>query len=243
MTNVHYINWVMVMTERVNLEPAFVLHSRAYRNSSLILELFTMRHGRVAAIARSARGPRSRYQGKLQLFAPLLISWSGRSDLKNVGNIELNGLAYQLEGTSLLCGFYLNELIMRLIGHEDPFTKVYEQYQTTLNALEKGGFIEPQLRYFEKQLLNELGYGLPLTHDALTGAKIEAQGFYRYLPDRGFVCAEVEDDPAVYPGQLLIDFNQEQVTCTQALKRIKGLMRFVLSRHLGERPVFSRELL
>lgn len=233
----------MVMTERVNLEPVFVLHSRAYRNSSLILELFSMRYGRVAGVARSARGPRSRYQGNLQLFSPLLVSWSGRGELKTIGNVELNGLAYQLEGTSLLCGFYLNELMMRLMKHEDPFPKVYEYYQTALNALEQNEGVEPQLRYFEKHLLNELGYGIPLSYDVLTGSQINQQGYYRYLPERGFASCDPSDDAAVFPGYLLTALASETLQDQADLKRIKQLMRFVLSRHLGERPIFSRELL
>ena len=211
----------MVMTERVNLEPVFVLHSRAYRNSSLILELFSMRHGRIAGIARSARGPRSRYQGKLQLFSPLLVSWSGRSDLKNIGTVELSGLAYQLEGTSLLCGFYLNELLMRLMTHEDPFPKVYECYQNTLNVLEKNNSIESQLRYFEKHLLNELGYGIPLTYDITTGLEINCQKHYRYLPARGFILCEPSEDALVFPGYVLNALAKETLKNSDDLRRVK----------------------
>jgi DNA repair protein RecO (recombination protein O) len=231
------------MSNRVDLEPAFVLHTRAYRNSSLVVELFTMRHGRMGMMARSARGPRSRYQGNLQLFSPLLVSWTGRSNLKNLGNIELCGLSYQLEGSALLCGFYLNELLMRLMNHEDPYPKIYEYYQTTLNTLEQGGLIEPQLRYFEKNLLNELGYGIPLTHDITSGCEVSAAGFYRYLPERGFVQCENGADTSVFPGSVLLAFHEEALIDQVDLKLIKRLMRFVLARHLGDKPVFSREIL
>lgn len=233
-----------MMTNLVDLEPAFVLHTRAYRNSSLILELFTMRHGRIAVMARSARGPRSRYQGKLQLFAPMLVSYSGRSDLKNLGNVELNGLSYQLEGTPLLCGFYLNELLMRLLKHEDPYQRIYEYYQNTLNSLERNEQYEFQLRYFEKNLLSELGYGLPLTHDVTTGCEISDAGFYRYLPSHGFVQSESNpEDKMIFSGATLRAFDQENLIESHDCRQIKALMRAVLSSHLGEKPLSSRDVL
>ncbi len=231
------------MTNRVDLEPAFVLHSRAYRNSSLIVELFTMRYGRIGVVARSARGPRSRYQGKLQLFSPLLVSWSGRSDLKNMGNVEFSGLFYELNGTALLCGFYLNELLMRLLRHEDPYPKIYEYYQATLNVLEQGAVIEPQLRYFEKWVLSELGYGIPLTHDVTRGSEICATCFYRYVPERGFVQCTDEKGPMVFSGSVLQAFHNETLSDAADLLLIKRLMRLVLTRYLGAKPVYSREIL
>jgi DNA repair protein RecO (recombination protein O) len=232
------------MSNRVDLEPAFVLHTRAYRNSSLIVELFTMRYGRIAVVARSARGPRSRYQGKLQLFAPMLVSYSGRSELKNMGNVELNGLSYQLDGKALLCGFYLHELIMRLIKHEDPYPSVYEYYQNTLNILEQHESFEVQLRYFERHLLNELGYGIPLTHDITSGCEISAAGYYRYLPARGFVQCDMNiEDPMIFSGAVLQALEKETLREADDLKQVKRLLRFVLARHLGDKPLTSRDIL
>lgn len=203
-----------------------------------------MRHGRIGVVARSARGPRSRYQGKLQLFSPMLVSYSGRSDLKNLGNVELNGLAYQLDGTALLCGFYLNELLMRLVKHEDPYPMVYEYYQNTLNILERGDSFEVQLRYFEKQLLNELGYGIPLTHDVTSGCELSGAGYYRYLPERGFVsCQPNIDDPMIFSGGVLQALHQETLQDADDCRQAKRLLRFVLSRHLGSKPLSSRDIL
>ncbi len=225
------------MSNRVDLEPAFVLHTRPYRNSSLIVELFTMRYGRVGVMARSARGPRSRYRGILQPFSPLLVSWTGRSNLKNLGNVELCGLSYQLDGTALLCGFYLNELLMRLVKHDDPYLKLYERYQTTLNALESGHQVQVQLRYFEKNLLSELGYGIPLLHDVTSGCEISAAGFYRYVPERGFVQCGQGDQALVFPGSLLLALYHETLVEHGDLNLVKQLMRLVLSRYIGEKPL------
>lgn len=233
----------MTNTTRVLLEPVFVLHSRPYRNSSLIVELFTMRYGRVAAVARSARGPRSRYQGRLQLFSPLLVSWSGRTDLKNLNHMEPQGQSYWLEGDALLCGFYLNELLMKLLRHEDPYPELYQRYQTILSLLELERQFEPSLRYFERQLLQDIGYGLPLKHDVATGQAIIGEHYYRYVVERGFVASEPSNDVFVFPGNVLKKLSEETLATAEELRFAKRLMRMALARHLGNKPLQSRKLM
>ena len=229
---------------RVMLEPAFVLHSRPYQNSSLIVELFTLRFGRMTVIARSARGPRSRYQGKLQLFSPLLVSWSGRSDLKCLGEMECHGVAYQLEGKALLCGFYLNELLIRLLKHEDPYPEIYHCYQQLLHDFEKNDFVEAELRYFEKNLLRELGYELSLNHDVITASHISPELTYRYDPDRGFIQAMMLDnDLTLFSGHFLRAFDQESLETLEDCRSAKRLMRLALVRHLGDKPLHTRLLM
>lgn len=220
---------------RIELEPAFVLHRRPYSNSSWIVELFTPNHGRVAALARSARGPRSRYKGSLELFSPLLISWYGRRELKTLGNIELRSAPYFLSANSLSCGFYLNELLLRLLHREDPHNNLFYAYEKTLRTIMEPHSQEVGLRYFEKQLLQELGYGLPW---------VDGEGDYRYLPDRGFVLSEYSvNNPIVFSGSMLMAFQQEKLAEKEHLQQAKQLMRLVLSQHLGEKPLKSRELL
>lgn len=233
----------MTNTTRVTLEPVFVLHSRPYRNSSLIVELFSMRHGRIAALARSARGPRSRYQGRLQLFSPLLVSWSGRSDLKSLNQMEPQGQSYLLEGNALLCAFYLNELLLKLLRHEDPYLELFQRYQTILSLLESERHFEPSLRYFEKQLLQEIGYGLPLRRDVVTGQDVVEDCFYRYVIERGFVATEPSDDVFIFPGSMLKKLAEETLTTEEELRFAKRLMRMALSRHLGNKPLHSRKLM
>lgn len=233
----------MTNTARVTLEPVFVLHSRAYRNSSLIVEFFSMRYGRIAAVARSARGPRSRYQGRLQLFSPLLVSWSGRRDLKSMSQMEPQGQSYLLEGDALLCAFYLNELLLKLLRHEDPYPSLYQRYQNMLNQLESDKQFEPQLRYFEKQLLQEIGYGLPLKRDVISGHDIDENAFYRYVIERGFVATDPADDIFIFPGTMLKKLSAETLETSEDLRFAKRLMRMALSRHLGNKPLHSRQLL
>lgn len=232
------------MTTRVILEPVFILHGRPYRNTSLIVEMFTMRYGRVAALARSARGLSSRYKGKLQPFSPMLASWTGRSELMNLGQVELNGMAYQIEGQALLCAFYLNELIMRLLQRDDPYPILFEQYQATLNALEKKASLEKTLRCFEKNLLERLGYGLSLERDAQTGEDIQSDQLYQYIPERGFLrCDVVMEGLAIFSGKSLLSLREEKFCDKKCLQDAKRLMRIILSHHLGPKPLKSRELL
>ena len=172
------------MSQRVVLEPAFILHRRPYSNTSLILDLLTQNHGRISALAKSARGLKSRYKGALEMFSPLLVSWSGLRELKLLGTVELNGMPCLLEGESLWCGFYLNELLMRILHREDPCHRLFQHYQQALTQLRIPVSCETVLRIFEKELLNELGYGLPLQ------IPIEPDYYYQYVPDHGFLCLD-----------------------------------------------------
>lgn len=231
------------MQNRIVHQYAFVLHSRPYLNSSLIVELFTQEYGRVSVVARSARGPKSRYRGMLQSFTPLLISWYGRHELKTLGETELAGLPHNLKGDALLCGFYLNELLMRLLHREDPYSQLFEFYESSLRDLSSSMEIQPVLRRFEKRLLYFLGYGLPLLRDAQSGEFLSADLFYQYLPDRGFVFCDPIDDGMVFSGKSLIEINLEHFNDPVILRDAKRLMRIILTRHLGDKPLKSREML
>ena len=230
------------MKKRVVLEPAFILHRRPYSNTSLILELLTPNYGRVASLARSARGLKSRYKGTLEPFAPLLVSWSGHSNLKSLSKVELNDTPYLLKGETLLCAFYLNELLIRLLYHEDPCLRLFYYYQ---NALEKliNSQLEATLRCFERQLLEELGYGLPLSCDIEMKSPLKADRFYRYLPDCGFLSCEKSKEKDIFSGKSLLALQKELFSDEDSLKEIKQLMRLTLGRLLGKKPLKSRELL
>lgn len=233
------------MMQRVELEPAYVLHRRPYSNTSWIVEFFTERHGRMAAIARSARGLKSRYRGRIELFLPMLISWSGRGELKTLGQVEFSSAPLLLNGNALLCGFYLNEILMRLLHRDDPYPQLFDIYQTVLHSLEASPeLLQVALRCFEKKLLQELGYGLSLTEELHTGALIEPLGYYQFISDRGFVrCSSNENAAEVFLGSSLLALHHEQFNDARELNEAKRLMRLVLARHLGDRPIKSRDLL
>jgi len=231
------------VTHRILLEPIFVLHTRPYRNTSLIVELLTPHHGRIAVIARSARGLKSRYRGMLQAFSPLLASWLGQRELKTLGNVERNGAVYQLAGEALICGFYLNELLMRLLQRDDPCLNIFYLYKKTLDRFTEEETLQSALRYFEKNLLQEIGYALPLHRDAQTGEPIHPERHYQYLPDRGFLQSPESETTTTYSGHSLCALKNEQLDNNKLLQEAKHLLRTALTRHLGNKPIKSRELL
>lgn len=227
--------------QRINLTPVYVLHTRPFGNTSLIVDLFSEEYGRISVIARSARGIKSRYQGKLQLFVPMLASWSGRYELKTLGNVELDGMPHQLNQKPLFCGFYLNELLMQLLHKEDPHPRLYAIYRYSLSQFEKNQTVSSTLRLFEKKLLDELGYGLPLTHEAETRKPIRADAWYRYEHHHGFFpCAQSECEQ--FLGADLLSIAAECFDSDSVEQAAKRLMRCVLANLLGNKQLRSREL-
>ena len=232
------------MTTRITLEPAYVLHRRPYRNTSLIVELFSQHYGRVSVVAKSARGFKSRYRGALDLFSPLLVSWVGQRELKTLGNIELHDSPLMLEQSALLCGFYMNELLMRLLQRDDPYPDLFIFYQQTLRQLLQRNSLSLLLRQFEKKLLEELGYGLPLHREFQSGLPIDPNAYYEYIPDQGFLRSEKKvPDAFVFLGHSLIALNTGHFHEEKTLQDIKRLMRMAIACHLGSKPLRSRELL
>src|SRR5215813_9854469 len=164
---------------------AFVLHAYPYRETSLIVEAFTREFGRVAMVARGAKRPRSELRGLLQAFQPLLLSWSGQQELKTLLRAEWRGGLPRVGGSALLCGFYLNELLLKLLPREDPHPTLFDDYEAALRQLASGEPQAPVLRGFEVRLLAEMGYAMPLTHEADTGRPIDPHARYYYAFDRG----------------------------------------------------------
>ncbi len=253
---------------RVLLEGAYVLHRRPYRDSSLIVELLTCRHGRVAVVARGARRPRSRYRGVLEPFRPLLASWQGRGELATLGGVEAQPGAAGLPAPLLPHGFYLNELLLRLLHRNDPCEEVFHLYAGVLRALagmangsQKGAqnevAVQRRLRIFEKRLLEALGYG-PMLEQDVTGAAVDAKGLYYYVPQQGVRRATScpakvprkdqgrERETAVthaYLGRSLLDLAAETLDDVRSLRESRRLLRQVLRELLGDRPLHSRRLL
>lgn len=227
---------------RIDFTPAYVLHTRPFRNTSLIVDFFSQVYGRVSAVARSARGPKSRYQGQLQLFTPLLISWSGRHELKTLGAIELTGMPLQLNQKPLFCGFYCNELLMRLLHKEDPHADLFGAYHDCLHQLENGSDNQLSiiLRLFEKKLLASLGYGLSLTHESKTRTPIQPDGYYHFVPQQGFLIA-TDNTTTAFLGRELLLIAEEKLGNDAVMQSAKRLMRLALSGLLGDKPLHSRE--
>jgi DNA repair protein RecO (recombination protein O) len=250
---------------RVLLQPAYVLHRRAFRDNSLLLELFTPHYGRVGVIARGARQSSSRLAGVLQPFRSVLASWSGNGELPSLSAAEAEGGSQWLTGQALMGGFYLNELLMRLLHRFDPHPDLYTVYHHTVEALGEicrssesnkdnqavvsslSAKLECALRIFEKHLLEEIGYGLVLEYDAEQGQPIEAQQLYIYHLMQGPVRispgqAGVMPNRLTIRGQSLLDLARGHLDDKVSLREVKRLMRAALAEQLGERPVNSRRL-
>jgi DNA repair protein RecO (recombination protein O) len=217
--------------ERIALEPAFVLHHREYRDTSRILDVFTVRHGRLTLFARGARGPKSKYASLLMPFRPLLVSWSGRGDAAQLTAAEAHGDPLKLPPGQVLSGFYLNELIINLTTRHDPQTQLFEDYSQALRRLCADAEPAPALRVFEKRLLASIGYGLEFA--------VDAQGFYQFRPATGI--AEVRDtDADAYPGRCLLALQQETLTDAQSLDVARRVLRQALDHCLEGRELRTR---
>lgn len=217
-------------------QPAYVLHSRAYRESSALVDFLTAQ-GRLRAVLRGARGK----AGTLaRPFVPLDVEFRGRGELKTVGRLEAAGIPNLLSGDALFSGLYLNELLIRLLPAEDPHPALFEHYAMSVLALAQGRALEPLLRAFEWRLLNELGYGFALDLD-LHGQPVVAGGLYRLQTDSGLVPVG-QLQPGVFQGAELLAMAEADWSVPGALAAAKRLMRQAMAPHLGGRPLVSREL-
>jgi len=235
------------MRRRAEHEPAFVLHAYPYKETSLVIEAFSRAFGRDALLARGARRPRSAMRGVLLAFHPLRLGWSASAELGNLVSAEWAGALQPLAGRGLMCGFYHNELLLKLLAREDPHPALFAQYASALRELTADAKPSAQaavLRRFEVRLLAELGYGLALTHDVDSGAPIAAGERYHYAFDRGpqRVAAEPQVRWPVVRGATLIALATERYPDADVAAEAKRLMRGILDHYLEERRIFSRRV-
>lgn len=229
---------------RVELEPAFVLHTRLYRETSLIVEAFGRDTGRLGLIAKGARRPKSALRGSLQSFRPLLLSWSGKGELGLLTGAEPDGFVQPLAGAALFSGLYMNELLMRLMHRHDPHPELFHYYRVAIEALGQGQLTEGVLRIFEKHMLESIGYGLVLDRDIASGEPIHGDASYRYEIERGPTSAALDDDDdgVALTGETLLSLANERLESERALDEAKQLMRTALRRYLGDKPLATRTL-
>jgi DNA repair protein RecO (recombination protein O) len=228
---------------RVDLNPAYVLHARAYRETSQILEVFTADYGRVGLIARGARRPKSSFRGLLNPFQPLRLSWSGRGELATLREADLGGVAANLTGDRLMAGFYVNELLMRLLGRSDPHPQLFAHYISLIAEIGHGESLEPLLRRFELQLLSELGYALNLEKDAINHMPLQPDQAYEFRVEDGPVPVSGNaSDWAVFSGATLLAIGRMNFEDESHLRDAKRLLRSVLNHHLGDRGLQTRRV-
>ena len=208
------------VNQRIALQPAYVLSRRPYRESSLLLEVFTRDHGRVGLVARGAQSAKSKLRGVLEPLRPLLLSWNERGELGTLTAAEASEIRWTpLAGEAVYCGWYLNELLLRLITRHDAHPDLFGDYGETLAHLVTPP-VEPALRIFEKRLLSELGYGLQLPDDLDPGLR------YRYDWDDGPQPAEQG-----YRGDSLLALANERLQTPEQWREARHLLREALARH------------
>lgn len=230
------------MNARGSLFQAFVLHRRDYGNTSLLLEVFAAGRGRFPAIAKGARRPRHPTSALLQPFQPLWLDAIGRGEVLTLTRVEAAAPPIGLLGRPLLCGFYLNELLVRLLGREDPHDPLFAFYHAALTGLACGDDLESVLRQFEIRLLDELGYALALDVEADGDRPVVPDGAYVLVPGQGMRPAQADDRADRVSGATLLALAQGDRLAPHQLREARALLRRLLEPHLGGRPLKSREL-
>jgi DNA repair protein RecO (recombination protein O) len=254
------------------MDRGYVLHSYPYRETSLILQAWTEKHGRMGLVAKGARRPKSSIRAVLTPFQPLALEWFGRGELRTLKTAEPTVPATPLAGQSLMSAFYLNELLLKLTTRDDPHEGLfaaYDQAIAELRAVSRAGNtgdrpqsvenrglspIEPVLRRFELRLLQELGYALEMAREASHGPAIAAEREYFYVVERGAVPAAALTSTgagaeAATPanavrlrGQTLIDLERGRFEDPATVAQAKQLMRLLINHSLNGQELSTRIL-
>ncbi|HMM54340.1 MAG TPA: DNA repair protein RecO [Candidatus Desulfobacillus sp.] len=228
---------------RVDGQPAYVLHTHPFKETSLIVEAFSRDHGRIAMVARGARRPRSALRGLLMAFQPLELDWFGQGELRTLARIEWPGGQPLLQARALLSGYYMNELLLRLLPREDAHPALFQAYAGALRALAAGEPDQVSLRRFEKTLLKELGYGPPLDREAGSDQPVAPERRYAYVFERGPLRADAEESTReTFSGRALLAIARDDYSEAETLAQSKQLMRMLIQHYLGEQRLHSRRV-
>jgi DNA repair protein RecO (recombination protein O) len=233
----------MIAPQRIQNEPAWLLHHRPFRDSSQILDILSLDQGRLAVVAKGSRGAKSKLRGILRPFLPLQLSWFIRSDLGTLTGAEMNGAPLSLSGDALLSGYYVNELILKLLHRHDPQPEIFAAYSRTIERLAGGKEVAAYLRQFEIELLRILGYALNLDHDTETTEPLRPQQQYEYRVEQGLVPVSDRDGPMVFRGAEIDAIRNQQFADPAVLKNAGSLLRNVIAYHLDGKELKSRKVL
>ena len=231
---------------RVLAQPTYVLHTRDYRDSSLLVELLTPDYGRVSGVVKGVRAATQsarRRRAMLQPFVPLLVDWSGKTDLKSLLQMESCGPPLQLQGHPLFSAIYVNELITRLVHHYEVNKSLFVHYQAVITSLAAQPSLDVVLRRFELWLLQDLGYGVDFTSDCQSGEPLDINAHYFFDPEMGFLSAVFapNDKRESFLGRDLLAIADDDFD-DQARRAAKAICRQAIAYRLGGKPLKSREL-
>lgn len=219
---------------RIEAQPGLILHARAYRETSLLLECLTRDHGRVGLVARGVRRERSRMpRGLLQPLQPLLFGWSGNGELATLTAAEASAAPLALHGERLYSAMYVNELVLRLCARSDPHPDMFEGYLLCLQRLASGEAEAWTLRRFERDLLAELGYALVLDRDSASGAALDPDTDYAYVPDEGPVAWHGDPGALRVSGAALLALARDEAPDARKNNELRRLMRALVRHQLG----------
>lgn len=228
--------------QRIELQPAYVIHARAYRDTSMLVDFFTPDYGRVAAVARGVRVRKSARRAMINPFLPLLVSMQGKSALKLLIHVEASAPGVKLEGDKLFSGLYINELLIRLLPEGDSTPALYSDYSRALITLQHTDAVEPVLRRFETSLLQVVGYGVSFSEDAVTGAPLEVEKSYTLDVNRGFIPVTDPRDSGIFSGEDLLAIGRDEYSDGQVCRAAKQINRILLKPLLGHKPLQARSL-
>jgi len=231
---------------RLEDDNAFVLHSYPFGDTSLVVEAFTRQYGRIGLLAKGAKRPKSPLRAALLAFQPLAIGWSGRGELRTLTRAEWVGGQHALTGIAMMCGYYLNELLLKLLQRDDPHEGLFDAYACALLGLASGEPTQAVLRRFEIAMLREIGYALQLDCDAECGTPLVAEERYAYVPERGPMAIHASGTAAgalELRGKTLLDMARGDFSDPLTATESKLLMRWLIGHHLDQRTLNTRQLL
>ena len=238
----------MILVKRVNLEPAFVLHTRSFKETSLLVDLFTKNLGRINLVANGARKPKSSLRSILTPTSLFAVSFSGKTELKNLNACELLNHYSISMSVSLNSIVYVNELLIKATEKEDPHEEIFNQYQLLCEGLAGKTDkveIEVLLRTFELVLLQELGYGIDLSFESISGNRIKPNNNYMFDPSLGFTKLQIDSikSNGVFLGKDILNFSSGDLTEEDSRLASKKIMRLALDYHLGNKSINIRKYL
>lgn len=229
--------------KKLNLTPVYIIHSCKYKENSLLIDVFSREYGVLKLLAKGARKNKRQQGIGFSLYQQYLFSWYLKTDLGILTDIELSNPITVLKGKRILLGFYLNEIIIRLLNKHEPFPDLFDYYCLTLINLINNSAEEIFLRFFEKKLLQSIGYGLVLDHDVHTGNPIVEGKDYYYQFERGpSIVSSNSKNECKVSGETLIGLKNESFINVKLINEARLLLRSVLAIYLGSKPLASKEL-